>query len=225
MMTPKIAANQTFSQLNRISKHDDQQRQPTAGPGNSNRSVHTDTDGVKTDISVFAAHPLQQFNTEFNAVVKSIRIADKAMAEIAANVEQMETEVEMFLKQYPPYPPGSEDRIQYLSRFAMLRRQIDKLTIPPDAGARKIIGRPENGDSNDGRNEISYQKIGQLIKPQPVHTGKEGLNLPRITADSTDEQIVGLQKALYQARRVVRQRREGLTQDATQAIRTAQKVA
>jgi hypothetical protein len=221
MITPKIAANQAFSQLNRVSKHDDQQRQPTAGAGNGTRSTHTDSDGVKTDISVFAAHPLQQFNTEFNAVVKSIRIADKAMAEIAANVEQMESEVEMFLKQYPPYPPGSEDRVQYLSRFAMLRRQIDKLTIPPDAGARKIIGRSETGDSNDWEIEIRHQKIGRSIKSQPVHTGKEGLNLPKITTDATDEQIAGLQKALSQARRVIKQRREGLAQDATQVLRTA----
>ena len=107
----------------------------------------------------------------------------------------------------------------------MLRRQIDKLTIPPDAGARKIIGRPETDASNDGENEISFQKMGRSIKPQPVHTGKAGLNLPNITTDSTDEQIAGLQKALSQARHVIRQRREGLTKDATQAIRTAQKVA
>ena len=115
MITPKIAANQSFGQLNRLHKHDEQQRQSVAGQG---RTETPDVDAVKTQISTFSTHPMQQFNAEFNAVVKSIRIADQAMAEISANIEQMESAVQMFVKHYPPFPPGSEERVQLLDRVS-----------------------------------------------------------------------------------------------------------
>lgn len=223
MITPKIAANQAFSQLNRVYKQDGQQRQPSAGEGTAKQFAKDAIDGVKANISAYSAHPLQQFNAEFNAVVKSIRIADTAMGEIEANVEQMASEVELFLKQYPPYPPGSDDRVAYLNRFAMLRKQIDKLTIPQDAGARSIIGR-EDGGSGDWEIEISGHKAGPTIRHQPVHTGEEGLALPEISPDASEEQIAGLQKALGRARRVLKQRRHELTKDATQVIRSAEKM-
>ena len=222
MITSKIAANQAFSQVSRMTKSDEALR-PTSGRDDAIKTPKGESiDGIKAEISTFSSHPLQQFNTEFNAVVKSIRIADKAMGEIEANVEQMESEVEMFLKQYPPYPPGSEDRIKYLSRFAMLRKQIDQLTIPPDAGARSILGPSRDGAAEAWKIEIGGQAIRPTIRRQPVHTGPEGLALPEITQESTDDQIAGLQKALGQARRVLRQRRAGFSEDATRMIRSVE---
>lgn len=225
MITSKIAANQAFSQVNRIYKGDDAARQ---GHGQDADAIRTPkgeaVDGIKTQISMFSTHPLQQFNAEFNAVVRSIRIADKAMGEIEANVEQMESEVEMFLKQYPPYPPGSDDRIKYLSRFAMLRKQIDQLTIPPDAGARYILGEARSESRDDWEIEINGQKTGARMNRQPMHTGQGGLGLPRITAASTDEQIETLQSALGEARLTIQERRQGLAEDATRVIKSAEKL-
>jgi archaellum component FlaC len=224
MITSKVAANQVFSHVSRMTKSDE-----TARPSSEHDDVIKTPkgeaiDGIKAEISVFSSHPLQKFNAEFNAVVKSIRVADKAMGEIEANVEQMESEVEMFLKQYPPYPPGSEDRIKYLSRFAMLRKQIDQLTIPPDAGARHIIGPSQGSSSGDWQIEISGQKIGAVIRRQPVHAGDGGLELPEISVASSDEQIKGLHQALGQARSVIKERRSELSKDATRMIRSAEKL-
>ena len=155
-------------------------------------------------------------------MVKSIRIADKAMSEVETNIEQLESEVEMFIKQYPPYPPGSEDRIKYLSRFAMLRKQIDKLTFPPDAGAQKIIGRSSNGNSRDWEIEIGGKQIGSTIRRQPLHSGKEGLALPEIGAHSTDAQVADMQKALVSARQQVQKSRNALAEDTIRVIRLAE---
>jgi hypothetical protein len=222
MITSKIAANQAFVQVNRLSKGDDASRQNQGKADFFKATQGEPIDGIKPDISVFSAHPLQQFNAEFNAVVKSIRIADKAMGEIETNIEQMASEVEMFLKQYPPYPPGSDERVKFLSRFAMLRKQIDQLTFPPDTGARNIIGRSQGDSSGDWDIEIAGQKTGQTIRHQPVHAGKEGLALPEISVHATDEQIVGLHKALGSARQQIRQRRSALAEDAIQVIRSVE---
>ncbi len=222
MITSKVAANQAFAQVNRLNKGDDASKQ-NRGHDDVIRTPNGEAvDGIKTEISTFSAHPLQQFNAEFNAVVKSIRIADQAMGEIETNVEQMESEVEMFMKQYPPYPPGSEDRIKYLSRFAMLRKQIDQLTFPPDAGARNIIGRSQDGQSGALEIEIGGKRIGSAIHRQPVHTGREGLAIPEISVDATDDQIAGLKEALGSARKLVNQRRRALSDNAIQIIQSVE---
>jgi hypothetical protein len=223
MITSKIAANQAFAHVNRMNKTDD----PTRSHQESDETITTTKgetiDGIKAEISSFSANPSHQFTAEFNAVVKSIRIADKAMSEIETNIEQMESEVEMFLKQYPPYPPGSEDRVNYLSRFAMLRKQIDQLTFPPDTGAQNIIGRSHSDHSSNWDIEIGGKQIGKTVRRQPVHTGKNGLALPEISDQSTDQQVMDMQKALGAARQRVRLRRNELAEDAIQVIRFAEK--
>jgi len=224
MITSKIAANQAFNHVNRLTKSEETSRHNSGNDDIIKTHTGDAIDGIKAEISAFSSHPMQQFNAEFNAVVKSIRIADKAMGEIDANVEQMESEVEMFLKQYPPYPPGSEDRVNYLSRFALLRKQIDQLTVPPDAGARYIVGSAPSSPPNEWEVEISGQKIGAVIRHQPVHAGAEGLDLPEISVESTDEQIKDLHQALGNARSLIKERRSRLSQDTAQVIRSVEKM-
>jgi len=223
MITSKIAANQAFAHVNRMNKIDDSSRQ-SQGRGDAIKTPKGETiDGIKAEISSFSVNPSHQFTAEFNAVVKSVRIADKAMGEIETNIEQMESEVEMFLKQYPPYPPGSEDRVNYLNRFAMLRKQIDQLTFPPDSGAQNIIGRSQNGHTGDWEIEIGGKQIGKTIRRQPMHVGKSGLALPEISVQSTDEQVLDMQKALGSARQQVNIRRNQLAEDAIKVIHFAEK--
>ena len=222
MITSKIAANQAFTQLNKIYKGDAIARQAHSSADVIKTPKGNAVDGIKADISSFSTNPLHQFNAEFNAVVKSIRIADQAMDDIAANVEQMESEVEMFLKQYPPYPPGSEDRIKYLSRFAMLRKQIDQLTIPPDAGARRILGEGGNGPSDGWNVEIGGRSIDQTILRQPMYAGFGGLDLPEIAMESSDDHVKAMHVALGEAKQKIQDRRAGLAQDAAQVIRSAE---
>jgi hypothetical protein len=226
MITPKIAANQAFAQLNRVHKHDDQQRHQGAGEDRKNTSAGEAIDGVRAEISAFSTHPIQQFNAEFNAVAKSIRIADQAMDEIGANIEQMESEIQMFVKQYPPYPPGSEERSELLNHFAALRRQIDRLTFPPDPLAQQIIG-PSGNDSKSPGGDLKVGKSDSYpaIRRQPVHTGPEGLNLPDLPADASDKAIAAMQGALNSARKVVADRRGQLAEDVIQVIRQAEKTA
>jgi hypothetical protein len=129
------------------------------------------------------------------------------------------------MKQYPPYPPGSEDRVKYLSRFALLRKQIDQLTIPPDAGARHILGSADRGAAKDWTVDIGGIKTGLTIRRQPVQAGQDGLGLPEISAGASDEQVTALHKALVTARQTLQQRRSQLADDAAHVIRSAEKMS
>ena len=226
MITPKIAANQAFTQLNRIHKYDDEQRQHGAGSKSNGPSGYDAVDAVKAQFSVLATHPMQQFNTEFNSVVKSIRIADQAMAEIGANIEQMESEVQMFVKQYPPYPPGSEERLQLLNRFAALRKQINRLTFPPDPFAQKIIGDSGGGDQAQAWDvSVGDKTLVGAIRRQPMHTGSEGINLPELPVDASDKDIADAQAALRRAWETVAERRGHLADDVKKIIGQVEKLA
>lgn len=222
MITSKIAANQAFTQINRIVKRNDASAQEHGNEEVIKHSKGNAVDGIKSEISSFSTHPLQQFNAAFNAVVKSIRIADKAMGEIEANVEQMESEVEMFLKQYPPFPPGSEERVKYLNCFALLRKQIDQLAFPPDAGAQAIMGHHPTGQAKTWEIEIAGNKTGHAIRHQPMHSGRDGLSLPEISPQATDDQIRGLRDGLQSARQQIQQSRADLAEDAIQMIRSVE---
>ena len=224
MITPKIAANQAFNQLNRNHKYNDEQRQHGAGGKNNGPSAGDAVDGVKAQFNVFATHPIQQFNTEFNSVLKSIRIADQAMAEIGANIEQMESEVQMFVKQYPPYPPGSDERQQLLNRFAALRKQINRLTFPPDPFAQKIIGDSLSGDDVQTWDvTIGDRTLAGAIRRQPMHTGSEGVDLPEMPPDASDKDIADVQAALHKAWKTVVERRGHLADDTKQIIGQVEK--
>ena len=222
MITSKIAANQAFVQTVRILKGEEHTRQNTSAGEANKTSGGEEIEGIKAEISAFSTHPLQKFNAEFNAVVKSIRIADQAMGEIETNIEQMESEVEMFLKQYPPFPPGSEDRIKYLSRFAMLRKQIDQLTFPPDGGAQAIMGRSPKGPSADWEIEIGGTKNGLSVRAHPLQAGRGGLGLPEISPQASDDQIHGFRQALDAAHQMVKKSRAELAEDAIHVIRAAE---
>jgi archaellum component FlaC len=226
MITSEIAANQAYQQVNRANRSEESIRQSSGSDQVARNAKGEAIDGVKTEISAFATLPVQKFNAEFNTIVKSIRIADQAMEEIGTNIEQMEAQVEVFVKQYPPFLPGSEEHNTVVNNFAALRRMIDRLTIPPDPFARELIG-PSQGEANVDRWEIkvSGKELSSAIRRQPVHTGREGLNLPALPSDAADGALAALPSQLSQARRTLGQRRADLASDTMQVIRHIQKTA
>lgn len=126
------------------------------------------------------------------------------------------------MKQYPPFPPGSEDRIKYLSRFAMLRKQIDQLTYPPDAGAQTIMGQSPQGHTSAWEIEIGGTKSGQSIRTHSLHAGQGGLGLPEITPQANDGQVREFKQSLGAARQTVVKSRAELAEDAFRVIRSAE---
>ena len=80
-----------------------------------------------------------------NAVAATIRTMDQAMEAAGTTIDAMKKELEVITKNYPPFPPGSEERVRRLRSYAALRAMIDKLTIPPEEEARTLSGRERIG--------------------------------------------------------------------------------
>ena len=60
-------------------------------------------------------------------------------ADLAAQIRQ---EINTLVKNYPPFPPGSEERVQFLRSVTALRQQLDALTVPPRPDAVPRLPQP-----------------------------------------------------------------------------------
>jgi flagellin-like hook-associated protein FlgL len=160
---------------------------------------------------------LQAVNDSLNMVAMSIRTADNAMESIGKLIDQMKAQLEVIVKNYPPFPPGSEDRVKLLNSFNMLKRQIDQLTIPPNnRGVWKILSdpasNPEAGDWNILTGPNGEQRT---IHNEQVNTGPTGLNIPEMSANATDQQISSMIDTIETAKSTLTNRRNSLAMDAT----------
>lgn len=155
---------------------------------------------------------VQDVKAKLSEVAASIRKADVTMDTIGRILAKMKSQLETVVKNYPPFPKDSSERVRMLESFAALRREIDKLTIPPDdEGAVKIMADPgavpEAGDW-----EVTIGGSGQkmVIHGQPVHTGQGGLDIPELSVDASDEEVAKMAEKINSAEKVLQSRRSGL---------------
>ncbi len=167
--------------------------------------------GIDSGFSFF-----QAINSLFNDVSRSIRKADSVMDEIGKVIDQLDEILNRIVKNYPPFPQGSEDRVKLLASFNTLRRMIDGLTIPPpDSNAGMIVANPSQVP-NAGDWEIQVDEIGLslTVHHQEVNTGTTGLNIPELSEDAGDEAVKAALVNLQVARETLVVRRQGLASDA-----------
>lgn len=180
-------------------------------------SVKDDPTGwVRINRSRHSQRALQTINAGLDHVARNIRIADATMKTISDYIEQMRAQLEQIVKNYPPFPPGSEERVRMLRTFQSFRKQIDQLTIPPrDDGARKIMADPSVvPDAGDWVVAAGLSGTRLTIHSRQVHTGPTGLDIPDLPDDATDAEIYAAIDGLTNARDILRQRQAALQVDA-----------
>jgi hypothetical protein len=85
--------------------------------------------GIKRSQSEFVE--LQKINDNINELAKIQKAFGKRFEKLDRYLEQMKEQLERIIKQFPPFPPGSEDRVKALRAFTFFRKMIDQLTLPP----------------------------------------------------------------------------------------------
>ena len=157
-----------------------------------------------------------------NNIARKIRIADNALGEISNYIDQMKSQLENIVKRFPPFPPGSEERIENLKRFNAFRKLIDKLTVPPpdnefagttiaDSESKPWVGNPELTEDNKRSTlNILYSQI---------YTGLKGLELPELNGHATDDEIIGSLPKLDSAGKAITKMREDMKRDSVKIIR------
>jgi hypothetical protein len=163
---------------------------------------------------------LSETTTRINQVADSVRQADATMQKVGRNVEMMKGTLEEIVKNYPPFPPGSEQRVKALKDFASLRNEIEELTYPPEPSlVPKLISDPAR---SPGSFSVTLDAQGTSVRldRQQVDPGPSGLNIPQLPiappADSGDGPIHNAISALNSAAKTVSDRRQSLSENVAQ---------
>jgi hypothetical protein len=172
---------------------------------------------VRVEVSDFSTNKLHQFNADFNSVLKSIRIADQALAEIETKADQIKSEMQTFLKMYPPYPPESEERVRLLKNYAAIRNQIEQFALPQDNFAAILLG---NGPANDLPEKYEIKISDNIIEGQlsGPHQNLDSVALPELSMGSDDKQIAVAGKTLEKLTSHLTGKRFSLSQDVKRLI-------
>ena len=108
---------------------------------------------------------LQKINDSLNEVAQKKRTDDTILIRVEDYIDRMKAELERILKNFPPFPPGSEDRIRLLRNYAGFRNLIDRLTVPApkESGmGTENSGRLSPSDSVPGANQPGEMTPGNL---------------------------------------------------------------
>lgn len=65
------------------------------------------------------------------STAKNIRKTDEALTSGATIIANMKEQLGKIIKQYPPFPPESKDRMELLMSYSSLQKQITSLMVPP----------------------------------------------------------------------------------------------
>lgn len=134
------------------------------------------------------------------------------MHEIGMRIHRMEEALSAMIKQYPPYPPGSEERIEVLKKVNTFRKQIELLTLPPPTDQNTEVDliplptlEPETNElikatADDGKDKRSIFGIFNE-KDSAVHF------LPEITENADDGEIKASIMQLREAGAFIRRQR------------------
>jgi len=152
---------------------------------------------------------LETIHSRFNSVARAIRGADENMGRIENYIDRMKSELQSIVKNYPPFPPGSQERVRRLKSINAFRRLIDQLTIPPPSEefAVKIV---------PGHDGVSEAKDSQRVISESNHyqTKPEGFEIPQLPEHADDENIYAFTDKLEAASELLRQNRSDLVKYA-----------
>jgi hypothetical protein len=182
----------------------------------------TISDTVKTSqLNHIQLNQLQASNTASVSISKEIRKVNHSLDSIDAHLHQMQASLESIVKIFPPYPPGSSERIDALRQFSAFRKMIDQIAQPPHAdGLENILGDPDNSPA---AGDWSYRKghggdDELIIRHQPVYIGPQGLDIPELDVASTDHQISHAIVKTSSAIELLATRRQNFVSDANRVI-------
>lgn len=99
---------------------------------------------VETRHAAYAA--LAGVKDEASQTAQTVREMNRTLQSARTTLEGMRQAADAVLKQYPPFPLGSEQRLSYLRSIAALRHQLDAMTVPPRDDQVGPVFFPRSGD-------------------------------------------------------------------------------
>jgi flagellin-like hook-associated protein FlgL len=216
MSITKIGSDQAVFNLSQTTNAID----PLTRKSNPGRKINSPKEGssrwVQVSQSQSSFNSLQSANSSLNFAAMSIRIADEAMGRVETYIDQMKAELGKIIKNYPPFFPGSEERVKFLRSFTALRRQIDQLSFAPDYKqdlkiTADSINIPRAGD---WKAVVGNRGSRPAIPGPQVSIDATRFNIPELSENATDAEIHAAIENLQDAKKALAQKRSELATNA-----------
>ena len=136
-------------------------------------------------------------------VAGRIRQAGALLDGVEEKINKMDEALTGIVKHYPPFPPGSKERVQHLESFSAFRKEIERLTFPPDPFSESAMEK-KSGDTGSPVPQFSFPKM-------------EDLRIPELSvgpSEATDEEIEIALGSLAKAKGLVEEKRQALQNGA-----------
>jgi hypothetical protein len=130
-------------------------------------------------------------NERLSSQAVSTRDEDRTLNEVDELVGRMRDEVETIQKSYPPYPPGSEERVRILKSYAGLRHQIAQLTVPPETDGRAATDTSKRSADPATKYTflLSLNGAVRTVSRGDVRVGPTGLTIPELQEAAGDDEV------------------------------------
>jgi len=214
-MTSQISASHPTFNLERVSDTANSTQSKMHAVKGKTSSGSNQAESIKIRRQHADFTKIQTLNATFNSVAANIHTADNAIETIERNIDKMHEKLKTHVKNYPPFLPGSEERVQLLKRFQFFRKQIDEMTVPPDyKDAMRIMADPFSNPET-GEWEISFgeDSLYKIITRKEVHTGPTGLDIPELPEGATDDVINDAMSRIKKAKGILKRARADLSRD------------
>ena len=155
-----------------------------------------------------------------NQMALKVRHANHTLRKIDQGLQRMKDSLDAIVKQYPPYPPGSKERIAVLKEVGALRREIEKLTFPPqpDESSKRL---PSAGSSFSLTTEkLAMESLVDDAEPAYIpkiqaEFNSSGHIVPVVADEADDHEIRNSIVELTRTGGYVRRQRQQLQSDTS----------
>lgn len=66
-----------------------------------------------------------------NALAGAVRQSDRALQSLSQKIDALKAPLDAIVKNFPPFAPQDQERLKLLREYSSLRKEIDRLTLPP----------------------------------------------------------------------------------------------
>jgi len=132
-------------------------------------------------------HEYQQAHDAQHAEAGHIRSLDDGLRAAVQYVRKMADDIRVFKKNFPPFPLGSEERVRLLKSFSAIRKQIARLTIPPEAAEEA---------TNKERTTTTEKALMSMVTSFDQLFAAIRERMPALPTDTSDRSIDKLIKKL-----------------------------
>ncbi len=96
------------------------------------RQIPMQATAVETDTPRLSAYSrLWQHKDQTVVELRAAVEQQRRLVQADRLVRELRQQIGGLVKNYPPFPPGSEERMSYLRSISALRQQLEALTVPP----------------------------------------------------------------------------------------------